>query len=248
MLEKRHFYINGQWVAPAQPHDLHVIDPSTEEKVAVISLGSQADTDAAVAAARAAFPTWAAFPLEERLAPLERLLSLYIDGKEDMAEAMTKEMGAPRKLAAGSQWGAGKSHITEAIRAARAYSFAEKSGDDWLFHEPIGVAALITPWNWPMNQITLKVIPALAVGCTVVLKPSEIAPLSSLVLADMIHEAGFPPGVFNMVNGDGAGVGTQLSVHPDVDMVSFTGSTRAGALITKNAAESVKRVLSLIHI
>lgn len=242
MIEKRDFYINGTWTAPAVPNDMAVIDPSTEAEIAVISLGGQSDTDAAVAAARAAFPAWSALPLEDRLAPLERLYDIYKARKADMAAAMSSEMGAPKVLAESSQWGAGAGHIKETIRAARAYAFERQSGDDWIYHEPIGVAALITPWNWPMNQVTLKVIPALAVGCTVVLKPSEIAPLSSLLLAEMIHEAGFPPGVFNLVNGDGAGVGTQLSVHPDVDMVSFTGSTRAGALITKAAADSVKRV------
>ena len=242
MIEKRDFYINGAWVAPAIAADLAVIDPSTEQQCAVISVGSQSDTDDAVAAAKAAFPAWSATPLEERLAALERLEVIYKAKKTEMSEAMSLEMGAPKSLSESSQWGAGAWHIKEAIRAARAYDFERKSGDDWIYHEPIGVAALITPWNWPMNQVTLKVIPALAVGCTVVLKPSEIAPLSSILLAEMIDEAGFPAGVFNMVNGDGAGVGSQLSVHPDVDMVSFTGSTRAGALITKAAADSVKRV------
>lgn len=242
MITKRDFYINGAWVAPDQPNDMNVIDPSTEEVCAVISLGTQADTDAAVAAAQAAFPAWSALSLEDRIAPIERLYTLYKARKDDMANAMSLEMGAPKALSQSSQWGAGAGHIKETIRAARAYAFAEPSGDDMIYHEPIGVAALITPWNWPMNQVTLKVIPALITGCTVVLKPSEIAPLSSILLAEMIDEAGFPPGVFNLVNGDGAGVGTQLSVHPDVDMVSFTGSTRAGALITKAAADSVKRV------
>lgn len=242
MIEKRNFYINGVWVPPVKPHDLAVIDPSTEEQCAVISLGDQADTDAAVAAAAAAFPAWSALSLEERLAPLERLYTLYKARKSEMSETMTREMGAPKQLSESAQWGAGAGHIKETIRAARAYAFERQSGEDWIYHEPIGVAALITPWNWPMNQVTLKVVPALAVGCTVVLKPSEIAPLSSILLAEMMDEAGFPPGVFNMVNGDGAGVGSQLSVHPDVDMVSFTGSTRAGALITKAAADTVKRV------
>lgn len=242
MIEKRDFYINGAWVAPAQANDLIVVDPSTEAPCAVISLGGQADTNAAVAAAKAAFPAWAATQLADRVALLEKLYDIYKARKDDMVDAMSSEMGAPKALSAGGQWGAGASHIKEAIRAVKEYTFERQSGDDWIYHEPIGVAALITPWNWPMNQVTLKVIPALAVGCTVVLKPSEIAPLSSLLLAEMIHEAGFPAGVFNLVNGDGAGVGSQLSVHPDVDMVSFTGSTRAGALITKAAADSVKRV------
>ena len=242
MISKRDFYINGAWVAPAQPNDMQVIDPSTETACAVISLGGQSDTDAAVAAARAAFPAWAALSLEERIAPIERLYTLYKARKSDMAQAMSQEMGAPKALSESSQWGAGAGHIKETIRAARAYPFEAQSGNDMIYHEPIGVAGLITPWNWPMNQVTLKVIPALITGCTVVLKPSEIAPLSSILLAELIHEAGFPPGVFNLVNGDGAGVGTQLSTHADVDMVSFTGSTRAGALITKAAADSVKRV------
>jgi len=242
MISKRDFYINGAWVAPAQPNDLQVIDPSTETACAVISLGGQSDTDAAVAAARAAFPAWAALSLEDRIAPIERLYTLYKARKSDMAQAMSQEMGAPKALSESSQWGAGAGHIKETIRAARAYPFEAQSGNDTIYHEPIGVAGLITPWNWPMNQVTLKVIPALITGCTVVLKPSEIAPLSSILLAELIHEAGFPPGVFNLVNGDGAGVGTQLSTHADVDMVSFTGSTRAGALITKAAADSVKRV------
>jgi len=221
---------------------MQVIDPSTETACAVISLGGQSDTDAAVAAARAAFPAWAALSLEDRIAPIERLYALYKARKSDMAQAMSQEMGAPKALSESSQWGAGAGHIKETIRAARAYPFEAQSGNDMIYHEPIGVAGLITPWNWPMNQVTLKVIPALITGCTVVLKPSEIAPLSSILLAELIHEAGFPPGVFNLVNGDGAGVGTQLSTHADVDMVSFTGSTRAGALITKAAADSVKRV------
>lgn len=242
MIENRNFYINGAWVAPVQPNDLPVIDPSTEAVCATISLGSQADTDAAVAAARTAFPTWSATPLADRVALLEKLYAIYKARKSEMVAAMSAEMGAPKALSETSQWGAGASHIKEAIRAVQAYTFDRKSGDDWIYHEPIGVAALITPWNWPMNQVTLKVIPALAVGCTVVLKPSEIAPLSSLLLADMIHEAGFPAGVFNLVNGDGPGVGSQLSAHPDIDMISFTGSTRAGTLITKAAADSVKRV------
>ncbi len=242
MTNTRNFYINGAWTAPAAANDAPVIDPSTEQEVATITLGTQADTDAAVAAAKAAFPAWSALTLEERLAPLERLIDAYKAGKDKMSAAMTAEMGAPKQLSEGSQYGAGLWHMKEAVRAARAFAFEHESGDDLIYHEPIGVCALITPWNWPMNQVTLKVMPALAVGCTVVLKPSEIAPLSSVVFSEMIDEAGLPPGVFNMVNGDGAGVGTQLSVHPDVDMVSFTGSTRAGSLITKNAADSVKRV------
>ncbi len=245
-LDRRSFYINGEWVAPATANDFDVINPSTEEVCAVISLGGQADTDAAVAAAKEAFPAWAATPHAERIAKLERLLEIYVARNDEMADAISIEMGAPAALSKGSQATAGSWHIESTINELRNFSFEESLGDhapdNAILYEPIGVCALITPWNWPMNQVTLKVIPAVGVGCTMVLKPSEIAPLSSALFADMMHEAGFPPGVFNMVQGDGIGVGTQLSGHADVDMVSFTGSTRAGVAITKNAADSVKRV------
>ena len=244
--DRRNFYINGKWVAPAEANDLEVIDPSTEEVAAVISLGGQADTDAAVAAAKAAFPAWSMTPVAERIEKLEALLEIYKARSDEMAVAISTEMGAPMTLASTSQVGAGAGHIKSIIRALKAFEFERPLGDhapdNAILYEPVGVAALITPWNWPMNQVTLKVIPAIGVGCTMVLKPSEVAPLSSALFAEMVDEAGFPPGVFNMVNGDGVGVGTQLSGHPDVDMVSFTGSTRAGVAITKNAADSVKRV------
>lgn len=244
--DRRNFYINGKWVAPAEANDLEVIDPSTEEVAAVISLGGQADTDAAVAAAKAAFPSWSMTPVAERIEKLEALLEIYKARSDEMAVAISTEMGAPMTLASTSQVGAGAGHIKSIIRALKAFEFERPLGDhapdNAILYEPVGVAALITPWNWPMNQVTLKVIPAIGVGCTMVLKPSEVAPLSSALFAEMVDEAGFPPGVFNMVNGDGVGVGTQLSGHPDVDMVSFTGSTRAGVAITKNAADSVKRV------
>jgi len=246
MIEKRQFYINGAWVDPAQPSDLQVIDPSTEDPCAVISLGGQADTDAAVAAARAAFPSWMRTPVEERIALVEKLLEVYTARSEEMAQAISLEMGAPIDLARQAQVGAGAGHMKNFIRAAKDFEFIRPLGDhapnDRIVHEPIGVCALITPWNWPMNQITLKVIAAAIAGCTMVLKPSEESPLDSILFADMIHEAGFPPGVFNLVNGDGAGVGSQLSSHADVDMVSFTGSTRAGILISKAAADTLKRV------
>ena len=241
-MDLRHFYINGRWVAPAQPHDLPVLNPATEEVVATISLGGQADTDAAVAAARAAFGPWSATPLAERLGLMRKLLDLYRAHRAEIAEAMRVEMGAPHDLAHGAQADAGEGHLAETIRALETFAFERPQGSDLLVHEPIGVCGLITPWNWPMNQVVLKVAPALGTGCTMILKPSEIAPLSSMVFARLVHEAGFPAGVFNLVNGDGAGVGSQLSVHPDVDMISFTGSTRAGALITKAAADTVKRV------
>ena len=246
IIDRRNFYINGEWVAPSQPNDFDVVDPSTEQVCAVISLGSQADTDAAVAAAKNAFPAWAETPVEERIALLKKLAEIYQARAAEMAAAISLEMGAPIALAQTAQVGAGLGHIKSIIRALESFEFEQplhdRSPDNAILHEPVGVCALITPWNWPMNQVTLKVIPALGVGCTMVLKPSEVAPLSSALVAEMIDEAGFPAGVFNMVQGDGVGVGTQLSGHPDVDMVSFTGSTRAGKAITKNAADTVKRV------
>ncbi len=242
MLDKRTFYINGAFVNPAKPDDLDVINPSTEQPCAVISNGSQADTDAAVAAARAAFPAWRETAVEDRLAYLDKIYANYKKRSAEMAEAMRLEMGAPVDFAQSAQWGAGQGGIKEAIRAAREFRFERETSNDKIFYEPIGVAALITPWNWPMSQVVLKVIPALAAGCTVILKPSEVAPLSSHLFAEMIHDVGVPAGVFNLINGVGPGVGAQLSAHPGVDMVSFTGSTRAGALISKAAADSFKRV------
>ncbi|MDW3224063.1 MAG: aldehyde dehydrogenase family protein [Paracoccaceae bacterium] len=243
MLEKRDFYINGQWVAPAMPNDFAVIDPSTEEQCAVISLGGQADTDAAVAAARAAFEGWSQTSKEERTALLRRLLEIYNARSEEMAQAMSMEMGAPMALSRAQQVGAGSWHLEGFLNAFEHFSFERDfTSTEKTLLEPIGVCALITPWNWPMNQIVLKAVPALATGCTMVLKPSEIAPLSGLLFAEFVHEAGFPAGVFNMVNGDGVGVGSQLSAHPEVDMVSFTGSTRAGIAISKAAADTLKRV------
>lgn len=246
MQNSQHFYINGQWVSPLEGRELAVENPSTEETIATISLGGRADTDRAVAAAKAAFPGWAATSKAQRLAALQRLLEIYQARTEDMAQAISQEMGAPIALARASQAAAGVGHLQVTIRTLEGFAFERPLGDhapgDGILYEPIGVCALITPWNWPMNQVMLKVAPALAAGCTMVLKPSEIAPLSSLLLAQMIHEADIPPGVFNLVNGDGAGVGSQLSSHPDVDMVSFTGSTRAGTAISKAAADTIKRV------
>ncbi|MCB1333617.1 MAG: aldehyde dehydrogenase family protein [Roseivivax sp.] len=246
MIEKRQFYINGAWVDPIQGRDHPVIDPSTEEPCAVISLGGQADTDAAVAAAKAALPGWMATPPAERIALVEKLLAVYQERAEEMAQAMSLEMGAPIDFARANQVGAGTWHLTNFIRAAKEFAFEQplndRSPEDRIIYEAVGVAALITPWNWPMNQVTLKVGAAAIAGCTMVLKPSEESPLDAIVFAEMMHAAGFPPGVFNLVNGDGAGVGSQLSAHPDVDMVSFTGSTRAGRLISKAAADTIKRV------
>lgn len=246
LADKRKFYIDGAWVAPAQPNDLEVIDPSTEEPVAVISLGGQADTDKAVAAAKAAYPAWSATPPAERLAHVEKILEIYKRRAPDMAEAISSEMGAPQDMSLADQVGVGSSHIQTFIDSFRDFKFIRPLHPDtptsMVAWEPIGVVGLITPWNWPMNQVTLKVIPAILAGNTVVLKPSEIAPLSSIVWSEIIDEAGLPKGVYNMVNGDGAGVGSQLSVHPDVGMISFTGSTRAGIAITKAAADTLKKV------
>ncbi|AFO92942.1 aldehyde dehydrogenase family protein [Phaeobacter inhibens] len=246
MIEKRDFYINGQWVAPAAPNDFEVIDPSTEAPCAVISLGDAADTNAAVAAAKTALPGWMTTPVEERIALVEKLIEVYESRTEDLAQAMSVEMGAPIDMARTQQAGAGSWHLRNFIKAAKAFSFDAPLGDhapnDRIIHEAVGVAALITPWNWPMNQVTLKVGAAAIAGCTMVLKPSEQSPLNAMIFAEMMDEAGFPAGVFNLVNGDGTGVGTQLSSHPDVDMVSFTGSTRAGTAISKAAADTLKKV------
>jgi len=247
MIEKRDFYINGSWVAPAAKNDLAVIDPSTEEHCATISLGGAADADAAVAAARAAFDTWAydTAPADRR-ALVEKLYAIYERRAEDMARAISLEMGSPIDHAREQQVPCFTWHAKNFLRAFDSFEFERPLGPhapaDRILLDPVGVVAMITPWNWPMNQVTLKAVPAMLTGCTMVLKPSEIAPLSSLLFAEMVHEAGFPAGVFNLVNGDGPGVGTQLSGHRDVDMVSFTGSTRAGIAISKNAADSVKRV------
>jgi aldehyde dehydrogenase (NAD+) len=246
MIIKRDFYINGGWTAPAQARDYTVIHPSTEEGCAVISLGGKADTDAAVAAAKAAFPAWAAMDPAERLALCERILAQYHARVEEMAQAISIEMGAPIDMARDSQAPCLSWHLENFLTAFDEIKFIRPLGshapNDRIALEPIGVVGLITPWNWPMNQVTLKVIPALLAGCTVVLKPSEQAPLSSMLFAEFVHDAGAPAGVFNLVNGDGAGVGTQLSEHPDIDMISFTGSTRAGRAISRAAAETLKRV------
>ena len=239
-------YINGQWVASIDGREMAVENPSTEQKIATITLGGVADADAAVAAAKAAFPAWAATDPLDRIAALERLMEVYKGKAEDMAQAISFEMGAPIALARTAQVGAGAGHLKNTIRTAKGFAFERPLGDhapcDMILYEPVGVCALITPWNWPMNQVMLKVVPALAAGCTMVLKPAEQAPLSAVLLAEMIDAAGFPPGVFNLVNGDGAGVGAHLTAHPDVNMVSFTGSTRAGVAISKAAADTVKRV------
>ncbi|NHB78067.1 aldehyde dehydrogenase family protein [Rhodobacter calidifons] len=246
MIEKREFYIDGKWVAPLAPNDCPVIDPSTEEVCAVISLGSEADADRAVAAAKAAFPAWAATDPAVRRKVVEGILAQYYLRKEEMAQAISLEMGAPIDMSRDDQAECLPWHLKNFLKAFDQMEWIRPLGphapDTMIALEPIGVVGLITPWNWPMNQVTLKVIPALLAGCTCVLKPSEEAPLSSMLFAEFCHDAGVPPGVFNLVNGDGAGVGTRLSSHPDVEMISFTGSTRAGRAISRAAAETLKRV------
>ncbi|SES91640.1 aldehyde dehydrogenase family protein [Oceanicella actignis] len=246
MIEKREFYIDGRWTAPAIPEDLEVIDPSTEEPFAVISLAGQADVDAAVAAARRAFDSWAFSTRAERKELVENILAIYERRAEDIAHAISREMGAPIDMARGQQVPAGSWHIRNFLTAFENFEFERPLGphapEDRILLDPVGVCGLITPWNWPMNQIALKVVPALLTGCSMVLKPSEIAPLSAMIFAEIVHEAGAPAGVFNLVNGDGPGAGTQISGHPDIDMISFTGSTRAGIAISKNAADTLKRV------
>ncbi|MEE9313752.1 MAG: aldehyde dehydrogenase family protein [Rhizobiaceae bacterium] len=246
MQDARKFYINGEWVNPIEGTDLEVINPSNEEAFAVISLGGEADSEAAIAAAKAAFPSWSQTSKEERLSILKKLLEIYMRRSDEMGTVISEEMGAPISMALVAQAGTGSGHIKALTRALQAFEFERElrpnTPNDRILHEPIGVCGLITPWNWPMNQIALKVVAALATGCTMILKPSEISPLSGALFAEMIHEAGVPAGVFNLLNGDGPGVGTTLSGHAHVDMISFTGSTRAGILITKNAADTVKRV------
>ena len=245
MLDKKKFYINGKWVDPIKPNNFEVINPSNEEVCAIITLGGTADTNSAVEAAKKAFVTWKETSKEERLKLLEKLLEIYKAKWDDMTDAISTELGCPKDWCSAVQTASGASHIEDFIKRLKEFNFEpgfDKGSQNHIVYEPIGVCGLITPWNWPINQIALKVIPAFATGCTMVLKPSEIAPLSGMLFAEMINEAGFPQGVFNLVNGDGAGVGTDLSGHPDIDMVSFTGSTRAGKLITKNAADTIKRV------
>ncbi len=246
MLDKRQFYINGTWVDPQAGSDFAVINPSTEEPYATISLGGQADTDAAVAAARAAWPSWAQSSKAERLDLIRSILEVYKKRSDEMGETISGEMGAPISMSKASQSGTGTYHIDGFIKTLEEFEFErglrEDAPNDRIIYEPIGVCALITPWNWPMNQIALKVMPAIAAGCTMVLKPSEQSPLSGMLFTEILHEAGVPAGVYNMLNGDGVGVGSQLSAHKDVDMVSFTGSSRAGKLISKSAADTIKRV------
>jgi len=242
MIDCRNFYIDGKWVAPVQVKDLTAVNPATEEPIATISLGSAADVDKAVAAAKQAFESFSETTVEQRLAYLRRIIEVYQAKSSQMADAISMEMGAPLFLARKAQAPAGLGHLLEAAKVLESFKFEELKGTTLMRKEPIGVCGLITPWNWPMNQIACKVAPAMAAGCTMVLKPSELAPLSAYLFAQILDEAGLPPGVFNLVNGDGPTVGAAIASHPDVAMVSFTGSTRAGIAVATAAAPTVKRV------
>ena len=246
MLNKKNFYINGKWVKPDSEEEIKVINPANEDVCTLITLGNKKDVDTAVSAAKEAFKLWGYSSKEERIDYLEKLYTLYKQRWDDFTNAIVLEMGAPKEFASKLQVGAGAAHIKSFIKYLKEFNFDKPLNDHLanqrIIYEPKGVCALITPWNWPMNQVCLKVIPALASGCTMVLKPSEIAPLSSMILAEIIDEANFPKGVFNLVNGDGATTGEELTRHPNIDMISFTGSTRAGALISQNAAKDFKRI------
>ncbi len=236
------FYIGGEWVDPAGAARLDVIDPSTEQPFATVAMGNGIDAERAIAAARAAFATFSQTSLDERIDLLQRILDILVRRNDEIGDIISREMGAPAKIARSSQAYMGKAHFQKAIEAARSFEFESMQGTTRLLREPVGVVGMITPWNWPMNQMACKVAPALATGCTMVLKPSEISPLSGIVFAEVLHEAGVPKGVFNLVNGDGPTVGAVLASHPDIDMVSFTGSTRAGISVALAAAPTVKRV------
>ena len=236
------FYIDGQWVDPATPKSIDVVNPATETPAGRVSIGSAADVDRAARAARTAFATWSQTSVDERVALFERILAEYQKRHADIAAAITEEMGAPAALATKAQAAMGTAHLQTALKVLKNYAFQELRGTTLLVREPIGVCGLITPWNWPINQIACKVAPALATGCTMVLKPSEIAPFSAQVWSEVLHAAGVPAGVFNLVHGDGPGVGAAIASHPEIDMVSFTGSTRAGIEVARAAAPTVKRV------
>ena len=242
MKDCRNFYIDGKWVSPIETRDFEVINPAREQPIATISLGSAADVDRAVGAAKRAFESYSATTVQDRLGLLTRIVEVYKSKMEEMAQTISQEMGAPISLSRAAQAPAGLAHLLEIVKVLGHFKFEELHGSTLMRKEPIGVCGLITPWNWPMNQIVCKVAPALAAGCTMVLKPSELAPLSAHLFTEILHEAGIPPGVFNLVNGDGPTVGTAISSHPDIAMVSFTGSTRAGVAVATAAAPSVKRV------
>jgi aldehyde dehydrogenase (NAD+) len=236
------FYINGEWVEPDGKEMMDVINPATEEVIASIAMGNATDVDRAVKAAEAAFETWGHTSVEERVDIMQKIIGGIQARIGDLAVAISDEMGAPMWLSNAAQAPIGMGHMATALEILKTFEWTEKVGTSTIVKEPIGVCGFITPWNWPLNQITCKVAPALAAGCTMVLKPSEIAPLDAIIFTEILHEAGLPAGVFNLVNGDGPSVGSPLSSHPGVDMVSFTGSTRAGVLVAKAAADTVKRV------
>lgn len=242
MLDKTSFFINGEWVKPINRQEHLIINPATEAPIAKISMGNAQDVEIAVAAAKAAFETFSQTDIEFRIYLLEKICGLLTERMDEMAELISLEMGAPMWLAKAAQAPSGLAHFAETLKVLKQYAFEKPLGKTQILREPIGVCALITPWNWPINQIACKVAPALAVGCTMVLKPSELAPLDAMLLAEILDNAGVPKGVFNLVNGDGIGVGAPLTSHKDIDFVSFTGSTRAGIEISKNAAPSVKKV------
>lgn len=242
MKEHLKFYINGEWVDPVTPKTLDVINPATEEAIATISMGSAADVDKAVAAAKAAFETFGRTTPAERVELFGSILAEYTRRFDEIAETISAEMGAPIWLSRAAQATTGQMHFMTAMNILKDYQFEEMKGRYRLRKEPVGVCGLITPWNWPVNQIACKVAPALAAGCTMVLKPSEVAPLNAIILAEILDAAGVPKGVFNLVNGDGLAVGEALSSHPDIHMMSFTGSTRAGIAVAKASADTVKRV------
>ena len=242
MQDHLQFYIDGQWVNPATPRSLDVINPSNEQAIARISMGSAADVDKAVEAARRAFESYSRTSREERLALLGKVLEVYQRRYGDFVQTISQEMGAPLWLSKAAQAAMGVAHLGSTIEVLKNFTFEHVQGSTAVVYEPVGVVGMITPWNWPINQIMCKVAPALAAGCTMVLKPSEVAPLNALLVAEVLHEAGVPPGVFNLINGDGPGVGEAMSCHPGIDMMTFTGSTRAGIAVAKAAADSVKRV------
>ena len=242
MSNHRKFYIDGKWVDPKGKETLDVINPATEEPIATIAMGNREDVDRAVAAAKKAFETFSRTSLEERAALLEKIIEAYKARMQDIAATVSQEMGAPMSLANAAQAPAGLGHLMYSLNALKSFPFEEQVGKARIVREPIGVCGLITPWNWPLNQIAAKVGPAIAAGCTMVLKPSEVAPLNAILFAEVMDAAGVPPGVFNLIHGDGPTVGVALSSHPDVDMMSFTGSTRAGISVAQEAAKTVKRV------
>jgi aldehyde dehydrogenase (NAD+) len=242
MEHAKQFYIDGQWVDPLTSDTLAVINPATEQPIESIAMGGAEDVDAAVAAAKAAFETFSQTSKDERLALLDSIIGIYAGRMEDLAEAISQEVGAPLWLSQVAQAAAGLGHLATARAVLADFEFERPLGTTQIVREPIGVVGMITPWNWPLNQIACKVGPALAAGCTMVLKPSEVAPLNAIIFAEILAAAGVPAGVFNLVNGDGVNVGVPLASHPDVDMVSFTGSTRAGIEVARNAAPTVKRV------